>query len=187
MSRKPITIETERFVLRPVEPISFSRATFHWTQDREALAGMNWKTEGWTRWQWWRHIRRHSRKTHTSHGIWLKEDLSAPIGLHITTFDRAGCGMVGVILGNRSWWGKAVVAECRTAILDDCFGRLRAARISGFVSSRNFASIYNYQNLGFRREGIMRQYFLQADGSRTDQIVFGMLASEWAARSEKAA
>lgn len=176
-----ITLETERFVLRPVESRSFSIATFEWTKDAQALAAMNWKSSGWTRWQWWRHLRRFSRKMHLAHGIWPKGE-SRPIGLHITTFDGGtGNASLGVLIGDREWWGQSVVAESRRAILDDCFGRLGAVRATGNVSSRNFASIYNYQSLGFSKEGVMRQFYPKAGGGRVDQIVFGLLASEWVA------
>jgi RimJ/RimL family protein N-acetyltransferase len=182
-------LETERFLLVPVEPLSFSSATFHWTSDAQALSAMNWKAGGWTRWQWWRHIRRYSRKVHMSHGIWPKAEASRkPIGLHITTLDRgSGNATLSVMLGERDWWGRSVVLECRHAILDDCFDRLAAERATGNVNSRNFASIYNYQNLGFSREGVLRQFYPTAAGGRADQIVFGILASEWTARKRKPA
>jgi RimJ/RimL family protein N-acetyltransferase len=179
---RALQLDTPRFRLVPVEPISFSLRTFGWTADGEALASMNWRIEGWTRFRWWRLLRRYARRKHMCHGIWPKEG-GEPIGLHITTLDdRNGNATLAVFLGDRQWWGKGVVGECRLAILEDCFGRLGAARASGFVNARNFASIYNYQKLGFTREAVLRKWFAQPEGGRTDQLAFGLLREEWEAR-----
>ena len=49
------------------------------------------------------------------------------------------------------------------------------------MSSRNFASIYNYQRLGFVNEGTMRQSSRLLDGTHGDQLIFGLLREEWLA------
>ncbi len=179
MKPQAIQLETERFVLRPIRAWSFAHATFHWTRDKEAFASMTWKTEGWTRWRWFRQLRKVSRKRRLAHGIYPKGS-DRPIGLHIVSLDgRCEQGTLAVLIGEREWWGETVVAECRKAIIDDCFGRLKLIRLTGFVNARNFASIYNYQRLGFAREGVMRSYFAAGGGRRADQVVFGLLAEDW--------
>ncbi len=186
MRPQAIEIETERFVLRPIRPWSFAQATFHWTKDKDAFASMTWKTEGWTRWRWFRQLAKVSRKRRLSHGIYLKGS-DRPIGLHIVGLDgRREQATIAVLIGERDWWGETVVAECRRAIIDDCFGRLKLVRLTGFVNARNFASIYNYQRLGFAREGVMRRFFAAATGGREDQIVFGLLAEDWMKQSKPA-
>lgn len=186
MKPQAIEIETERFVLRPIRPWSFAQATFHWTRDKESFASMTWKTEGWTHWRWFRQLRKVSRKRRLAHGIYPRGS-SRPIGLHIVTLDaRNEQGMLAVLIGERDWWGETVVAECRRAIIDDCFRRLKLVRLTGFVNARNFASIYNYQRLGFAREGVMRSYFAIEGGKRADQVVFGLLGDDWMRRRAQA-
>jgi RimJ/RimL family protein N-acetyltransferase len=182
-SKGPVAIElvTERFVLKPISANELARQTFHWTEDRASFADLAWRTSGWTLWRWWRHLRRQNRRNRLSHSIWPK-GAAAPIGFHLIGRDPSTNNFsVGVLVGDRSWWGKGVVAEVRTAILADCFERLNANRVSGTVNGRNFASIYNYQRLGFVREGITRESFMMLDGSRVDQLLFGMLRHEWLA------
>lgn len=181
-ARRPLAIElvTERFVLKPLSPGRLAWRTFDWTKDKQSFADMTWRTEGWTPLRWWRHLRRQNRRNRMAHSIWPK-GADAPIGLHLVMRDATGAVVLGILVGDRAWWGKGVVVEIRTAVLDDCFGRLGARRASGTVSSRNFASIYNYQRLGFVNEGTMRQSSRLLDGTHADQLVFGLLREEWLA------
>jgi RimJ/RimL family protein N-acetyltransferase len=182
----PIDLSTERFVLRPIEPVGFARRTFHWTEDRQAFADLTWRTDGWTMWRWWRHLRKYARKDRICHGIWANGGTEL-IGLHIVGHERRSSNVtLGVLVADRSWWGKGVVAEVRAAILADCFERFGVHRATGWVNARNFASIYNYQRLGFTREAALRSNAVLMDGGRTDMLGFGLLRSEWLARQNTA-
>ncbi len=179
---RAIELKTNRFVLRPIEPITFARRTFHWTDDVQAFADLTWPTEKWTMWRWWRHLRKFARTNRICHGIWAN-DGAVLIGLHLLGYEpRSGNINIGVLIADRSWWGKGVVPEVRGAILQDCFERLGVHRATGWVNARNFASIYNYQRLGFTREAALRDNAVLLNGARTDMIAFGLLRSEWLAR-----
>ena len=176
---KAIELITERFVLRPIEPVAFARRTLHWTSDRQALSDMAWKPDGWTMWRWWRHLRKLARKHRMGHGIWPK-GATEPIGMHVVAYQPStGNITFGVLIADHGWRGKGAVVEVREAILGDCFERLGVHRATGWVNARNFGSLYNYQRLGFRRESTMRESFVLLDGSLVDQLGFGLLRSEW--------
>ncbi|MBA3448532.1 MAG: GNAT family N-acetyltransferase [Pseudaminobacter sp.] len=182
-----VELTTERFVMRPVRPFTFARRTFLWTKERQAMADLTWRVDGWSIYRWWRHLRRLTRKNRMCHGIWPKE-CAEPIGLHVVSYDpKTGNASIGVFVADRAWWGKGVVLEVRPAILDDCFKRLGMHRATGWVNARNFASIYNYQRLGFRREAALRESVVLLDGARADQFGFGTLRSEWLSRQSGAA
>lgn len=184
-SIQAIELSTERFVLRPIEPIGFARRTLHWTKDRQAFADLEWPTDGWTTWRWWRHLRKTVRRNHMCHGIWPK-DATEPVGLHLVVYHPlSGSIAFRVLIADLAWRGKAAVTEVRAAVLDDCFERLGVHRATGWVNARNFASLYNYQRLGFRREATFRESTVLLDGSYVDQFGFGMLRSEWLDRREK--
>lgn len=178
-SIRPIELSTERFALRPIEPIGFARRTLHWTNDRQAFSDLTWRTDGWTMWRWWRHLRKFARKDRMGHGIWPK-GASEPIGLHVVTYQpSSGSINFGVLIADLNWRGKGVVVEVREAVLGDCFERLGVHRATGWVNARNFASLYNYQRLGFKREANLRESLPLLDGSLVDQLGFGLLRSEW--------
>lgn len=175
-----VALHTERFDIRPIRPLEFSRQSFAWTADTEAFDDLGWRVTGWTWMRWWRKLRRLSGRKRICHGIWPKGE-PRPIGLHTLTF-ADGTVTIGVVIGNRSWWGRNVVVEVRGRIIDDCFERLGVARVQGFVRSRNLPSVYNYGRLGFTHEGTMRQSRHGPDGGRADMLVFGLLRDEWQAR-----
>jgi hypothetical protein len=103
-SVRPIEIATQRFLLRPIDPVRFARRTFDWTSDRQAFADLTWRTDGWTLWRWWRHLRKFARKNRMCHGIWPK-DGTGPIGLHIVGYEPSTRNVtVGVLVADRSWW-----------------------------------------------------------------------------------
>ena len=60
-------------------------------------------------------------------------------------------------------------------------------RVTGWVHARNFASVYNYQRLGFRREAVLRESVVLLDGAFADQFGFALLRSEWLSRQQDAA
>lgn len=179
-----IEIETERFRLVPIRPMSLSLSTLHWTKQTDALANMNWRTSGWTARRWWRHLRHQTRKGRQCHGIWPKSG-GPCIGLHVLNITpRSRSALVGVFIGEREWWGKGVVQEARGAIIDDCFGRMKLERLWGQVHSRNLPSVYNHRKLGFKHEGTLRSSVANPDGTRMDAFIFGMLREDWLARQE---
>ena len=55
-------------------------------------------------------------------------------------------------------------------------------RVWGTPYGRNFASIYNYQRLGFQKEGVLRKGGRSVSGGASDLVAFGILADEWRAK-----
>jgi RimJ/RimL family protein N-acetyltransferase len=116
------------------------------------------------------------------HGIWPKAG-GPCIGLHMVNGSGfAASALVGVLVGDKAWWGKGVVAEVREAVLADCFDRLKLERVGAQAQARNLPSVYNHRKLGFVHEGTMRSAAIGSDGARVDMLAFGMLRAEWAAR-----
>jgi RimJ/RimL family protein N-acetyltransferase len=90
--------------------------------------------------------------------------------------------IIGVLIGEKDWWGQGVVSEVREAIVEDCFERLKLERVWAQAHVRNLPSVYNHRKLGFVHEGTLRSAAVGSDGSRADMLVFGMLRAEWSAR-----
>jgi RimJ/RimL family protein N-acetyltransferase len=131
------------------------------------------------------------------------------LGLHIEAFDNRTAFLIGIfdraadlhvgfysvycdllngsaeslaVVGDRSYWGKKVVAATRPALLDFLFDRVGMEKVWGRPLARDFAGIHSFLQLGFRCEGILRSQLRAPDGSRSDQYFFGMLRREWRAR-----
>ena len=66
--------------------------------------------------------------------------------------------------------------------LEFLFETLSMHKAHGMVFSRNMASVYNRNALGFQYEGLLREARKARDGGRHDLCMFGLLRDEWRAR-----
>jgi len=87
---------------------------------------------------------------------------------------------MGYILASEAW-GRGLMHEALTALLDWGFGPLGLHRVEADVDPRNVPSVKALERLGFVREGVLRQRW-QVAGEVSDSIFLGLLAPEWAVR-----
>lgn len=76
-------------------------------------------------------------------------------------------------------WGKGLMREALTAIIDHCFEHLDLNRLQALVMPRNERSKQLLTGLGFVREGLLRQYGVDEKGRLCDDQVFALLRSGW--------
>lgn len=76
-------------------------------------------------------------------------------------------------------WGKGLMREALTAIIDHCFAHLDVNRLQALVMPRNERSKQLLTGLGFVREGLLRQDGVDEMGRLCDDLVFALLRSEW--------
>jgi [ribosomal protein S5]-alanine N-acetyltransferase len=96
-------------------------------------------------------------------------------------FDRSNRrAEIGFALG-RPWWGRGLMGEALTALLDFAFGELGLRRIEADADPLNSASIKLLESLGFRREGLLRERW-NVGGELQDTVFLGLLAREYRPR-----
>jgi len=99
------------------------------------------------------------------------EDAHGNLYLKRIAVARPDEGVGGAFLGLVIAWAFAHTAAHRFSL--DCFAdNARAQRV--------------YQKLGFSRDGVLRQAYLAADGSRLDLTMMALTRPEWTARAEGA-
>ncbi len=67
-------------------------------------------------------------------------------------------------------------------VLDEAFGPLGAERFHLDCFADNLRAQRSYEKLGFTPDGVMRQAYRLADGTRADLIMMAILKREWEAR-----
>ena len=87
---------------------------------------------------------------------------------------------VGWILA-RPWWQQGLAREATGALLDHCFTGLGAHRVEAQIEPDNRASLRLAERLGFRREGLMRDWAF-VDGKPRDVLLYALLRPDWEAR-----
>jgi len=84
---------------------------------------------------------------------------------------------VGYELG-REYWGQGVMQEVMNAVIRHCFEAQGFNRIEAFVTVGNNRSLNTLEKLGFKPEGVLREYeFTQ--GEFHDQVVLALLRRDW--------
>lgn len=93
---------------------------------------------------------------------------------------------VGIVIGDKSCWGKGYGSDAMGLMLRLAFERLNLNRVSLRVFDFNARAIRSYEKCGFVREGVLRQDRFWS-GHYCDTIVMGILASEYRKLSDRAA
>ncbi len=78
----------------------------------------------------------------------------------------------------RDHWGRGIMTEVLPALIRFGFESLRLHRIEADVDPRNVASIKRLEQLGFLREGYLRQRYV-VNEELQDAVLYGLLAPEY--------
>ncbi len=182
---RPARIESERFTMRSVVPDDVDESYMSWVRDPElpGKIGLNVPPNP-TVAQFKRYVQTFDNRNSYHLAIATKQS-GVDIGYYWVNVELDNkTAMSHVVISNRDYWGKKVVQETRVALLDFLFFSLGMDKVLGRPLARNFSAIFNYQALGFTKEGVLRAQILEPGGKRVDQVYFGLLREEWIARKK---
>lgn len=121
-------------------------------------------------------LEQHHNGTGLHAGIWQDGRLAGGIGyVNIDVNNRRA--MIGYWLA-KSYRGRGIVTRATMAMLDVAFHNLLLNRVEIYCGVNNLKSRAIPERLGFKPEGILRQYEWVND-HYVDLVAYGMLASEW--------
>lgn len=96
----------------------------------------------------------------------------------------ARIGLSGVQAGKLGYaiaaqeWGRGYSTDAARALVTYAFKELGLHRITAAIGPDNAASIAVVQQLGFAREGVLRDHVF-TNGAWRDSVLFSVLAHEW--------
>lgn len=73
---------------------------------------------------------------------------------------RHGLGEYGILMGDRSEWGKGYAKEASHLVLEFCFQQLKLRKITLGVVAANESAVRLYNSLGFELEGTYKKHGL---------------------------
>jgi len=120
------------------------------------------------------------------HFVMCLLDGGQPIGT-IGLFDLDtvnGSAGMGIVVGEKSLWGKGYGTDSLNALLDFGFGMLRLERIWLEVNDDNLRGKRSYEKCGFKFEGIERHAMFR-DGRYRDIELMSILRDEWSALTRR--
>ena len=176
------TIESQRFRLVPLNKWQAFRITYPWTKDSEFISSYSGSGHSRKRWRWYREMTRPNGRKKFAFAI-IPHGETKPIGIHNFVLSTYRSCFLAVSIADRSWWGKGVVQEVRTRLIDHVFEHTDTERLHAQVMSRNFPSIFNYRKHGFTHVGTLHRVKIDAaTGEIHDALLFEMFRDEWMAR-----
>jgi ribosomal-protein-serine acetyltransferase len=102
-------------------------------------------------------------------------ELLGIVSVHRIDWTR-GCGGIGYWV-RRSSWGKQVATEAARALVEHSFRTLGLRRLEAQVAPGNAASQRVVEKLGFRREGVAREFEF-VNGRYLDHVQYSLLRRE---------
>ncbi len=182
-AQQPIQLETDRFLLRPLDPADVTGRLIRWLHDDELLRYVELPERPSVN-DFLRFMRQFDNVTNFLLGIFDKSDERLLGFYQVHTEPELGRASTEVMIGDRRHWGTNAVFETRTRLLDYLFDTLGLYRVYGTVHARNLPALFNYKALGFTCEGILRGHAITSDQDHADVYFFGMLRDEWLGRSD---
>ncbi|MCX6658070.1 MAG: GNAT family protein [Euryarchaeota archaeon] len=79
---------------------------------------------------------------------------------------------------NPAYWGKGIMTEALSAIIQYGFDHMGLHRIEVLISHHNRRSQKLIRELGFKREGVLRDHYF-IEGRFSDDVIFSLLKEEW--------
>jgi len=182
---QPLELETEKYKLRSLTPDDADEEYTSWWNDAEVQRGFNNKPRDWDIPDAVKHIKNFNNITLFHLGIYPK-DTSKLIGfITISVAKKHKMAITNVALGDKSYWGKDVIIEVRSKVVDFMFETLGIEKAESEILGRNFSSIFNNKVLGYTVEGILRKHISFVDGGRADKYLFGLTREDWQQAKDK--
>lgn len=81
---------------------------------------------------------------------------------------------LGLIVGDRNYWGKGIAAEAISLITDYAFSALDLHKVTASCYAPNGAAIRSFEKAGYDIEGVRKSHWL-LDGAYTDLVMLGRI------------
>ncbi len=162
-------IETDRFVLRVLEETDASEKYVSWLKD--PIVNQYLETRDTTLAELKNYIKEKNESPGCLFfGIFDKENNNHIGNVKLEPIDFAkSCATMGIIIGERNYWGKGVATEVVKAIVSFAFEYLGIKEVNLGVISENKAAIKVYEKSGFEIYKTDKQA-LDHNGKKFDQV-----------------
>jgi ribosomal-protein-alanine N-acetyltransferase len=115
-----------------------------------------------------------------SFAITVDGELAGGIGIRPHTGEASGVAIFGYWLG-RAYWSRGIATEAARLLVAHAFETRRLRRLEAQVAAPNLASARVLEKSGFIREGMLREAFVERDGTVQDAALYGLLRTDRAA------
>ncbi|WP_297804541.1 GNAT family protein [uncultured Polaribacter sp.] len=166
---KAVKLESERLVFLPLSLKHLSQEYLDWLNDFEVNRYLE-SRQGYNKKLLENFLKEQERKDILFWAIHTKEKNKHIGNIKIDPINlESNSGEYGILIGDKSSWGKGYAKEATSKIIQYCFDTLKLSKITLGVVSENKRAIKLYENLGFKRERIVKKFGVY-DGKECDSI-----------------
>ena len=172
-------LESLDYILRPLNENDATERYANWVNDPEVNEFTQARYTPQTVNTVLEFIKSYDNRSRFLWGIFPKDEPSLHIGNHtLQVWWRHRTARLGIMIGDKSFWGRDVAQQTRTCVLDHAFNTLGLHKVLGGGLSTNFKNIYNYKKQGWTFEGTDKEAII-LDGRRVDILNFSMFRDDW--------
>ena len=182
---KTLKIKTKDFSLLSLNENDITDLQVSWLKDKQVIRWLNSYYKKHTIQSLKEFVKKFDNYNSFHLGIFIN-DKKIQIGNFSILIDHFHkTAEIRVLVGNKDWWGKGVVLQCREAIIDWLFLELNLYKVYGSPLVKNIAAIFNYQKQGFECECILKNHKLTEYKERCDVAIFSLYREDWIKRLKK--
>lgn len=171
-----------KLYLRPLESADVGDSYVAWLNDREVTRYLETERATATREGIAEYLHRFEGGTDLIFAIVDKATGKHVGNVTLNRIDRVrGTADTGLMIGEKSFWGRGYAYEAWFLLIDYAFRELRLRKIIAGTFAPNEASLAVLRKLGFRVEGVLRGE-ARVDGEFVDVVKLGMFENEFAGR-----
>jgi RimJ/RimL family protein N-acetyltransferase len=174
--KKGVFIEGERIYLREIRLSDANKNYRDWMNDPEINQYLESRFERWSVSKLRRYISDIKRNPDNVFLTIVSKDGNKHIGnIKIGPINRSHrYADVGVIIGEKSFWGKGIATEAIKLVVDYAFNKLGLHKLTAGAYSCNISSIRAFKRAGFSVEGVRKKHCL-CNGNYVDSVLLGIV------------
>lgn len=176
----PVELSTSEYILKSIAESDIDERYVSWWRDAAVMAGLPSPVSTLNLEQHRKRIANQFDNRKRFHLSIIERETDLRIGfLAIILVPFHGVASVNIVVGDKSFWGRNVLPAVAEALKEFIFETLGAAKISAHVVARNLPMIRGCKAVNLTVEGILKEEWRLADGTRADVLVFGLLGKDW--------
>ena len=171
-------VEGDRIYLRYIKLTDVNDNYLSWLNDDEVMKGI--VTSGYNLQNLQSYVRNKINLKHTHFFAIVLKSNNLHIGNIKLDFhdSKANLSEMGILIGDKNYWGKGIAKEACDLILNYGFKKLKLRKIFLAVFENNISALNLYKSLGFKTEGKLIKH-VEVKGTLYDKYLMGIFSKDF--------
>jgi ribosomal-protein-alanine N-acetyltransferase len=175
-NKRRILIEGGRIYLRKIQLSDANKNYCRWMNDPEINQYLESRFEKWSIKKLKSYVKKIKKNPSCVFLAIIAKKRNKHIGnIKIGSIDKVHkFADIGIIIGDKSFWGKGIAAEAIKLVVNYAFNKLGLHKLTSGAYSCNIGSIKAFKKAGFSVEGIRKKHYL-CNGDYVDGVLLGII------------